>query len=59
MYSDSNVIEDFDPAIGHPAAVGLSMLTKPKPPPTPPPEEPPDPKTCESMLNVEHRPGQQ
>jgi len=42
---DADVSEDFDPAIGHPAAVGLTMITKPKPSPSPQPE-PPDQKTC-------------
>nr|CAB3256684.1 IQ domain-containing protein K-like [Phallusia mammillata] len=43
---DANVAEEFDAAVSHPAAVGLTMLSKPEPPPTPPPSPPPDPKTC-------------
>ncbi|XP_078491397.1 IQ domain-containing protein K-like isoform X1 [Ciona intestinalis] len=43
---DASLTCDFDPAIGHPAAVGLTMINKPPTPPTPPPVPPPDPKTC-------------
>ncbi|XP_076808138.1 IQ domain-containing protein K-like isoform X1 [Clavelina lepadiformis] len=43
---DASVTDEFDAAIGHPAAVGLTLLARPKPPPTPPPSPPPDPKTC-------------
>lgn len=50
---DANVEEEFDPAVGHPAAVGLSMLTKPKLP-SPPPEQPPDPNTSTPKNYLEY-----
>ena len=53
MILDANVAEEFDPSVGHPAAIGLSMLSKPEAPPTPPPDEPPDPKTCKFYVCVE------
>lgn len=43
---DSNVTSDFNPAISHPAAIGLSMLSRPKKKPEAAPPPPPDPKTC-------------
>jgi len=43
---DANVTTDFDPSVGHPAAIGLTMLTKPPRPPSPPSSPLPEPKKC-------------
>lgn len=43
---DSDVAENFDPAVSHPAAVGLSLLDKPKPKLPAPGPPPPNPKLC-------------
>lgn len=42
---DANPYADFDASVSHPAALGLSLLSRPKPPVTPPPEPLPDKKT--------------
>ena len=55
FFLDANTTEEFDPSIGHPAAVGLSLLTKPEPSPTPPSVDPPDPKTCKYKLVCSER----
>uniref|UniRef100_H2ZQ21 IQ motif containing K n=1 Tax=Ciona savignyi TaxID=51511 RepID=H2ZQ21_CIOSA len=51
---DSSISHEFDPALSHPAAVGLTMLSKPPSPPSPPPIPPPDPKTCSPQEFLEN-----
>lgn len=43
---DANISTEFDPSVGHPAAIGLTMLTKPPRPPSPPSSPLPEPKKC-------------
>jgi len=50
---DANFGTDFDPAIGHPASIGLSLLSRPLRQQTPPPPTPPDPKLCDPTQYLE------
>ncbi|XP_039261427.2 IQ domain-containing protein K-like [Styela clava] len=43
---DSDLTQDFDPAMSHPAAIGLSLLSRPNKKPAHPSPAPPDPKLC-------------
>lgn len=50
---DANFMQDFNPAISHPALVGLSLLNRPKPREAPSPPPLPDPKTSSARDYLE------
>lgn len=50
---DTDFAKDFDPAVSHPATVGLSLLSRPPPKRKPSPPPPPDPKSCGAQEYLE------
>lgn len=51
---DTDVTKEFDPSVGHPALIGLSLLKRPTNPPTPTVKELPNPKTCNPTEYLEN-----
>ena len=46
---DADVGLDFDPSIGHPALIGMSLLSRPEKPASPVPAPLPNPLTCKIL----------